>query len=87
MIILKGSCRKTPLKVPAAPAETGCVAVFPPWRVALNRRCTGLKRSTQKAVAFSMLMGIIQQQYLNISTKVCDGIDQKVKNMVFDLFS
>ena len=55
MRIFQDSVKKTPLKVPAAPAETGCVAVFPPWRVALKRRCTGLKESTQKADAFSVL--------------------------------
>ena len=69
MRIFQDSVKRTPLKVPAAPAESGCVAVFPPWRVALKRRCTGLKESTQKADAFSVLRRDYTLCSLKIYTK------------------
>jgi len=60
--------------------------VFPPWRVALKRRCTGLKESTQKADTFSVLRWDYTILILKFNKKDFDEAHQETENMVLDLF-
>jgi len=72
-IIFQAEKDKTPLKVPAAHTRLRCVAVFPPWRVASKKCCTGLKESTKKADAFSMLSAILHNN--NLKEPLCSFIE------------